>query len=54
MNKHKTYDQTEIPVSTASRRARLDALVFSRSPFGTGLGAPGQGMGPKLPPFMGE
>jgi len=54
MNKHRTYDQTEVPASTASRRARLHALVFSRNPFGTAVGAPGGGVDPKLPPFVGE
>ena len=54
MNKHKTHDQMEVPASTASRRARLQALVFSRATFGTALVAPGGEAGPKIPPFVGE
>jgi hypothetical protein len=54
MNKHKTHEQSEVPASTSSRRARLHALVFSRAAFGTALVAPGGGLDPKIPPFVGE
>ena len=53
MNKHQDNDQTDVPVSRHSKRARLQALLFAGAAFGTALLTLGAGE-PKSPPFKSE
>lgn len=54
MNKHGRNDQTEARTSRRAKRARLQALLFTRAAFGTALVTTGGAMDPKIPPFVGE
>jgi hypothetical protein len=53
MSKHNKTAQGDAQASSASRRARLHALVFSGAAFGTALLMLAAAE-PKLPPFRGE
>jgi hypothetical protein len=54
MNKHGSNDQIDIRTSRHAKRARLQALLFTRAAFGTALVPPAGAMDPKIPPFVGE
>jgi hypothetical protein len=43
-----------VPSSRPSRRARLEALLFTGAALGTTLLTLGAAVVPKLPPFQGE
>jgi hypothetical protein len=53
MNKHNEKAQGDAQPASASRRARLHALLFSGAAFGTAL-LMLAATEPKMPPFRGE
>jgi hypothetical protein len=54
MSHHSNHDQLEVSASRPSKRARLQALLFTAASIGTTLLALGMLADTKLPRYQGE
>jgi hypothetical protein len=54
MSKHVSTQETDVRTSRHAKRTRLQALLFTRTSFGTALVTLGEAASPKIPPFVGE